>query len=79
MQLLVLTGGVDGYFVAHADLDDLAALGRGEPVEGDPGSWARAFALLESMPQPVVAAVDGQAWGGGCELSLRDAGPPAAP
>ena len=26
--------------------------------------------MLESMPQPVVAAVDGQAWGGGCELSL---------
>src|SRR5262249_54194864 len=25
---------------------------------------------LESMPQPVVAAIDGQAWGGGCELSL---------
>ena len=22
------------------------------------------------MPQPVVAAIDGQAWGGGCELSL---------
>ncbi len=70
VQLLVLTGGIDGYFVAHADLDDLAALGRGEPVEGDPGSWARTFALLESMPQPVVAAVDGQAWGGGCELCL---------
>src|SRR5262249_46115762 len=67
---LVLTGGVDGYFVAHADLDDLTRLGKGEPVEGDPGSWARTFALLEAMPQPVVAAVDGQAWGGGCELSL---------
>ena len=42
----------------------------GEPVEGDPARGARTFALLESMPQPVVAAVDGQAWGGGCELSL---------
>jgi enoyl-CoA hydratase len=70
VTVLVLTGAVPGYFVAHADLDDLAALGRGEPIEGDPGSWGRAFALLSSMPQPVVAAVNGQAWGGGCELSL---------
>src|SRR5690242_9358905 len=70
VQVLVLTGGVPGYFVAHADLDDLMKLGRGEPVEGDPGSWGRAFARLSSMPQPVVAAVGGQAWGGGCELAL---------
>ena len=70
VAVLVLTGGVDGYFVAHADLDDLTKLGKGEPVEGDPGSWGRTFRILESMPQPVVAAVDGQAWGGGCELSL---------
>ena len=70
ITVLVLTGGVPGYFVAHADLDDLSALGRGEPVEGDPGSWSRAFALLSTMPQPVIAAVGGQAWGGGCELAL---------
>ena len=70
ITVLVLTGGVPGYFVAHADLDDLSALGRGEPVEGDPGSWSRAFDLLSTMPQPVIAAVDGQAWGGGCELAL---------
>ena len=69
-SVLVITGGVSGYFVAHADLDDLVAIGRGQPVEGDPASWARTLALLESMPQPVVAAVNGQAWGGGCELSL---------
>jgi enoyl-CoA hydratase/carnithine racemase len=68
IRVLVLTGGVPGYFVAHADVEDLARLGAGEPVEGDPGSWRRAFALLEAMPQPVVAAVDGQAWGGGSEL-----------
>jgi enoyl-CoA hydratase len=70
ITVLVLTGGIPGFFVAHADLDDLAALGRGDPIEGDPGSWARSFALLDSMPQVVVAAVNGQAWGGGCELSL---------
>ena len=70
VTIIVLTGGVDGYFIAHADLDDLAALGRGEPVEGDPRSWRRALATLESMPQPTVAAIDGQAWGGGCELAL---------
>src|SRR5205085_11008466 len=48
----------------------LSAMGRGEAVEGDPGSWSRAFERLATMPQPVVAAVNGQAWGGGCELSL---------
>ena len=70
VNVVVLTGGVPGYFVAHADLDDLSRLGRGEPVEGDPLSWTRTLALIESMSQPVVAAINGQAWGGGCELSL---------
>jgi len=70
LSVLVLTGGLAGTFVAHADTEDLARLGRGEPVEGDPGSWGRTLALLESMDAPVVAAVNGQAWGGGCELAL---------
>jgi enoyl-CoA hydratase len=70
ITVVVLTGGVDGYFVAHADTADLARLGRGEPIEGNPGDWARSLALMASIPQVVVAAIDGQAWGGGCELSL---------
>lgn len=70
VRVVLLTGGLDGYFIAHADLDDLGKLGRGEPVDGDLFSWARALQLLESMPQPTVAAIDGQAWGGGCETSL---------
>ena len=70
VTVVILTGGVPGYFIAHADLEDLSRMGRGEPVEGDPSDWGRTFALIESMPQPVVAAINGQAWGGGCELSL---------
>jgi len=69
ISVVVLTGGVDGYFVAHADLDDLAKVGRGEPVEGDPRSWHRVLQLLETMPQPTVAAINGQAHGGGSEIS----------
>jgi len=70
VRVVILTGGVPGYFVAHADLDDLRALGQGRAVEGDPSSWGRTLSLLGSMPQPTIAAVNGQAWGGGCELSL---------
>jgi enoyl-CoA hydratase len=69
VSVVALTGGVDGYFVAHADLDDLTKIGRGEPVEGDPRSWYRALGLLETMPQPTVAAINGQAHGGGSEIS----------
>ena len=70
VAVVVLTGGLPGFFVAHADLDDLGRLGRGEPVEGDPRAWTRSLRLIEELPQPVVAAVNGQCWGGGCELAL---------
>jgi len=70
VTVVMLTGGVDAYFIAHADLDDLAKLARGEDVGGDLGAWTKALHLLESMPQPTVAAIDGQAWGGGCETAL---------
>ncbi|MDZ7676668.1 MAG: enoyl-CoA hydratase/isomerase family protein [Acidimicrobiales bacterium] len=70
VKVVMLTGGIDGYFVAHADLDDLGKIAAGEPVEGDPRAWREAQHLLETMPQPTVAAIDGQAWGGGNEIAL---------
>ena len=70
VSVVVITGGLPGYFVAHADLDDLARLGQAVSGDGDPRAWFRTLSLLEELPQPVVAAINGQCWGGGCELAL---------
>ena len=68
-RVVMLTGGVDGYFIAHGDLEDLQRLGRGDGDDGPP-LWRRVTDLVRDMPQPVVAAVDGQAWGAGNELAI---------
>jgi enoyl-CoA hydratase/carnithine racemase len=67
---LVLASGVAGYFVSHGDLEDLVRLGRGQPFEGDAASWPRTLGRFASMPQIVVAAINGQTGGGGLEMTL---------
>ncbi|GAB2455650.1 enoyl-CoA hydratase/isomerase family protein [Jatrophihabitans fulvus] len=79
---LVIASDVPGWFVLHGDLEDLVKLGRGEPVDGDLAAWPATLTLFESMPQIVVAAIDGRAGGGGLEMTLactmRVVGPDAA-
>jgi len=65
VSVVVLTGGLPGYFVAHADLDDLGRLGRGEPVERDPRASNTTLAKIEELPQPVVAAINRSVLGRG--------------
>lgn len=74
VRVLVLTGGVEGVFIAHYDVSELVAasavLQQAESLPQELHATHQAFNRFQSMPKPVIAAVNGVATGGGCELAL---------
>ena len=68
-SMVVLTG-TDGRFVPDVDREELVRRSEGEVVSGDVLAWHRVTSALQSMVQPTVAAIDGNAAGGGCVLAL---------
>lgn len=69
VRAILLTGSGEKAFVAGADIAELAAL---TPVQaaGASAYGQQVFARFERSPKPVVAAVNGFALGGGCELAM---------
>jgi enoyl-CoA hydratase len=69
VRAVVLTGAGEKAFVAGADIKYMSGLDRDQAK-----SWGalghEAARLLETMPKPAIAAINGFALGGGCELAL---------
>ena len=69
VRCLVLTGAGDKSFVAGADIGEMSSLTKAEgEAFGKKGNDV--FRKLETFPIPVIAAVNGFALGGGCEISM---------
>jgi enoyl-CoA hydratase len=69
VRAIILTGAGEKAFVGGADISELAVL---TPVEGQDMSvrGQKVLDLIEHLGKPVIAAINGYALGGGCELAL---------
>lgn len=69
IRVVIVTGSGEKAFVAGADISEMvnatAAEGRAMALLAD-----EAFCRLEKIPQVTIAAVNGYALGGGCELAM---------
>ena len=69
IRVLVITGAGEKAFVAGADIGEMSTLTKAEgEAFGKKGNDV--FRRLETLPIPTIAAVNGFALGGGCELSM---------
>jgi enoyl-CoA hydratase len=66
---LILTGDGEKAFVAGADIKELAILTREEALELAKKGQSL-YKKIEDCPKPILAAVNGFALGGGCELAM---------
>ncbi len=69
VNVVIITGSGEKAFVAGADISEINKL---DMLEGKKFSefGQSVFSLIENFDKPVIAAVNGFALGGGCELAL---------
>ena len=69
IRALIITGAGEKSFVAGADIGEMSSLTKQEgEAFGKKGNDV--FRKLETFPIPVIAAINGFALGGGCEISM---------
>ncbi len=69
IRAVIVTGSGEKAFIAGADIDQLARLGP-DQAKAYAQAGQHVFDLLENLGKPVIAAINGFALGGGCELAM---------
>lgn len=70
VRAVIITGAGDRAFVAGADINELNALPSATAAEAKSRHIHQVLAKIEELPKPVIAAINGFALGGGCELAM---------
>ncbi len=70
VRCIILTGAGDRAFVAGADINELRAIADATAGEAF-AAWGQSVLFkIENLSKPVIAAINGYALGGGCELAM---------